>query len=142
MEKVIKIKNTSRRNFSLNLSFVTAKKVLDLKPETEIEITSEEYQYLSTQCPNAFASGCLKVVSAKEDFTGDIIESQNVMSDVDIEALMELTPAKLRNKLKNITSIDLVNDIRIKADELGKSDKFMDEINIKIDELANGNILL
>ena len=141
-EKVAKIKNISRADFSLNLSYVTKDRVLLLKPDVAVPVNHDEYSYLISQCPGAFEKGFLKVIDADEKIVDEVIESGNEMTDEDIDALMELTPAKFKNKIKTITSQTLVKDIRRRAVELNKSDRFISEIDAKLAELSEGSILL
>ena len=55
---------------------------------------------------------------------------------------MELNITKFRSEIKNITSLSLAKDIRDAIVEHNKSDKFLEEIDKKISELADGSILL
>ena len=141
-EKIAKIKNVSRADFSLNLSYVTKDRVLLLKPDVAVPVTHDEYSYLVSQCPGAFEKGFLKVIDADKTIVDEVIESENVMTEEEIDALMELTPAKLKTKLKGFTSQALVKDIRRRAVELNKSDRFITEIDTKLADLSEGSILL
>lgn len=141
-EKLIKVQNVSRNRFTLNLSFVTTKKILRLNPDTVVDITLEEYTYLTTQCPGAFEKGKLKIIKVDENLEITPIESDNVMSNEDIEVLMNLTLPKLKTKVSEITTTSLLKDIRLKAVEVGKQDKFIEVIDSRIVELNNGSILI
>lgn len=141
-EKVIKVKNISRGDFWLNLNDVTKGRVIRMKPDTELPLTMDEYLYLTSQCANAFKKGFLKSIEPNEAIAGDVIETENEMSEQDIEDLMSLTPAKLNNKLKTIDSEKLLKDIRSRASELDKNDKFMNVIDTRLEDVANGSILL
>lgn len=141
-EKVIKVKNISRGDFWLNLDNITKGRVICMKPETELPLTMDEYLYLVNQCQNAFGLGFLKAIEPTESVANSVIESGNEMSDKDIEDLMSLTPAKLRNKLKTIESEKLLKDIRTKAIESEKAERFISEIDSRITEVADGSILL
>lgn len=141
-EKKVKVKNVSRGTFYLNLSFVADGKVLPMNPDTIVLLDADEYMYLSTQCRGAFEKGFLQVVEKDETFKADIIESKNVMTVSDVEKLLELTIAKFRTALKKIDSMALLRDIRKMAVEMNKSDKYITEIDNKIEEIADGSILL
>lgn len=141
-EKLVKIKNISRNNFGLSLDFVTEGKYLDLKPETVVPLTADEYSYLITQCPGSFKKGFLQVVEIDKSLEDEKIESKNVMSNIDIEKLFEMTIAKFKKELSSIDSSALLKDIRLKAIELNKNDKFIAEIDSQIEAIASGSILI
>lgn len=141
-EKLVKVKNVSRNDFGLSLSFVTDGKYLDLKPDTVVPLTSDEYMYLTTQCPGAFSKGFLAVVEIDDSLADEKIESKNVMSNSEIEKLLDLTITKFKKELLVIDSSLLLKDIRIKAIELNKSDKYIAEIDNRIQDTADGSLLI
>lgn len=140
--KLIKVKNISRNMFTLNLSFVTPKKVLRLNPDVVVDITLEEYTYLTTQCPGAFEKGKLEIVNVDEELDIIPIKSENVMSNEDIESLLGVTLPKFKTKIAEITASALLADIRIAAVEANKSDKYLDVIDAKITEINDGSLLI
>lgn len=141
-EKMVKVKNVSRSDFGLSLDFVTEGKHLSLKPNTVVPLTEDEYMYLTTQCPGSFSKGFLEVVDIDEKIANEKIESQNVMSNEDIEKLLGYSLTTFKKKLDDIDSSTLLKDIRVKAIELGKAEKFIAEIEDKIKELSEGSVLI
>ncbi len=141
-EKLVKVKNVSRNDFGLSLDFVTEGKYVDLKPDTVVPLTADEYLYLTTQCPGSFEKGFLQVVDIDKTLESEKIESKNVMSTGEIEKLMDLTVAKLKKEISLIDSSSLLKDIRSKAIELNKNDKFIMEIDNQIEAIASGSILI
>lgn len=142
MSEKIKIQNISRGLYFLNLGFVKEGKVVRLPQGAIYDASEDEYSYLITQCKGAFDKGRLKVVSAPAEIDVEEVNESNQKSFDDIEKLMDLNLTKFRAEIKNITSLELMKDIRDAAVERNKTDKFMDEIDKKIKELADGAILL
>lgn len=139
----INIENISRNPFDLNLDFVTPRKVVTIKPNVSYGLTEDEYSYLVTSCPNLFTKGFFKVKNIPDEFKNvDVVESSNVMTDNDIVTLLDLPLAKFKKELSKIDSLPLIRDIHSKALELNKTDKYMSEINTKIDILADGSLLI
>lgn len=136
----IKIKNTSRSVLFLDLSMVTPDRIVQMKDGVVATITEDEYNYLETACPKLFENGNIVVVSKPENV--ETLESKNVASKEDIETLVNKNLTQFKKEIKNITSLDLIKDIRVKAYEIGKNDKFMEVIDEKIKELADGSILI
>lgn len=142
MAEKIKIQNISRSLYFLNLGFVKEGKVVRLPQGAIYDANEDEFSYLMTQCKGAFDQGRLKVLSAPASIEIEEVNESNQKSVEDIEHLMDLTLTKFRSELKDITSLALVKDIRDMAVERNKTDKFIDEIDKKIKELADGSILL
>ena len=141
-EKQVKVKNVSRNVFYLNLGFVTPGKVMPMNPDTTVLLTADEYVYLSTQCRGVFDKGFLQVVEKDESLNADVIESRNVMSNEDIQEMLNLTIGKFKTALGKIDSMALLKDIRTAAVEAGKTDRYITEIDARISKIANGSILL
>lgn len=142
MEKLFKVKNISRADFHLSLDFVKEGKHYDLKPNTVVNLTVEEMDYLTTQCQGAFAKGFLQVVEDEKTKNYDIPMAENVMSEKEIEDLMSLKLPQFKKAIAGITSLHLIKDIRKVADEHDKKETFMKAIDEKIAELAEGSILI
>lgn len=142
MEKLFKVKNISRADFHLSLDFVKEGKHYDLKPNTVVNLTVEEMDYLTTQCQGAFVKGFLQVVEDEKTKNYDIPVAENVMSEKEIEDLMSLKLPQFKKAIAGITSLHLIKDIRKVADEHDKKETFMKAIDEKIAELAEGSILI
>lgn len=142
MSDKIKIQNISRGLYFLNLGFVKEGKVIRLPQGAIYEVNEDEFSYLITQCKGAFDQGRLKIVSAPTEIDIEDIETANQKSFDDINKLLDLTLVKFRTEIKSITSLDLMKDIRDAAVEKNKTDKFIEEIDKKIKELADGAVLL
>lgn len=142
MSEKIRIQNISRATYFLSLEFVKEGKVVELPDGAFYDLTEDEFSYLNTQCHGVFEKGRLKVISAPAAIEVEEVNTANQKSTEDIEKLMDLTLAKFRAEVKNITSLALMKDIRDVAVERGKTDKFIEEIDKKIKELADGSILL
>lgn len=139
MNKMIQVQNVSRGDFHLNLDFVKEGKYFDLKPNSKVHLTTEELDYLSTQCIGVFSGGYLKVVDSTIE---DAPVSSNVMSKEEIQGMMDLTIAKFKTQISKITSLHLLKDIRQEADHVGKTDKFLKVIDDQIEKIADGVKLL
>ena len=137
--KFEKLKNISRGRLFLDLTQVGGK-VLELKADVEFTVSNDEYNYLCMACEGMFKNGDLKFIKGSADV--DPIESENEMTFDEIEKMMELNLTQFKAKLKKVTSLDLLKDIRLKADEAGKPVKFMQAIDAKVKELADGSILI
>lgn len=141
-EKMVKVKNISRNDFGVSLNFVTENKHVNLKPGVVLPLTADEYTYLSTQCPGAFTKGFLQVVEIDPSLESEKIESENVASVSDIEKMLELTLPKFKKEISEVECVSLLRDIRTKAIEMDKSERFMEEIDAQITKFAGGSILL
>lgn len=144
MSEKIKIQNISRSLYFLNLNFVKEGKVVRLPDGATYDVTEDEFSYLITQCKAAFDQGRLKVVSAPKEIESDVsnIEVVNQKSVEDIENIMDMNITKFRAEIKKITDLTLMKDIRDIAVERNKTDKFIEEIDKKIEELADGAVLI
>lgn len=143
MEKqLFKVKNVSRADFHLSLDFVKEGKHFDLKPNTVVNLTVEEMDYLSTQCQGAFAKGFLKVIEEEKHENYDIPVAENVMTEKEIEELMSLKLPQFKKAISGITSLHLMKDIRKTADANNMKETYMNAIDAKITELAEGSKLL
>ena len=140
--KLFKVKNVSRADFHLSLDFVKEGKHYDLKPNTVVNLTVEEMDYLSTQCQGAFTKGFLQVVEDENTKDYDIPQAENVMTEKEIEDLMSLKLPQFKKAIAGITSLHLIKDIRKVADENDKKETFMKAIDEKIAELAEGSKLI
>ena len=142
MAKLFKVKNVSRANYHLSLDFVKEGKHFDLKPNTVVNLTVEEMDYLSTQCQGAFTKGFLQVIEDENIKDYDIPVAENVMTEKEIEDLMSLKLPQFKKAIAGITSLHLIKDIRKVADEHDKKETFMKAIDEKIAELAEGSKLI
>lgn len=142
MSDKIRIKNISRGTFFLNLGFVKEGKVVNLPIGAVYDLTRDEYDYLDTQCRGAFDKGFIKVVDAPSTIEIETFNEANQKSDVDISNMLDLTLVKFRSAIKDITSVNLLKDIRDAAVQANKSEKFIAEIDKQLKETANGSILL
>lgn len=131
--KYVRIQNTSRGTLILDLNMATRGKVITLKPNAKAAITSDEYEYLTSDCPNLFKNGDINTVSGNDEV--EVVKSENVYSEEDIAKIIELNLTQFTKKIKGITSVDVLKDIRISADKEGKTDKFMKVIDNRIMEL-------
>lgn len=137
--KYVKVRNTSRGYLFLDLKMAGGK-VIEMKADSTAAITTDEYDYLINSCPNLFKGGDLILVNPTKDI--ETIESENVLSNDDIAKLVELNLTKFKKEIENITSLSVMKDIRTKAVEEDKTKKFMEVIDEKITELADGSILI
>lgn len=124
------IKNVSRVDYHVNLE-VLERKSVDLKPDGILNISDDELDTLISFYPKTFENGFLTVLGKKEKL--DVIKVENIMSDADIDKMLELSPAKFKTALNKITSLNTIKDIRLKTAEEGKGDKYL----VVIDELIS-----
>lgn len=140
--KFVKVRNTSRGYLFLDLGVENDNKVIQMKPDSTAAISETAWNYLVNQCPNLFHNGDIEMVSAPDDADIEKIETENVYSDKDIAKLVEKSLAPFKKEIAKIDSLSVIKDIRLKAQEEGKSKGFMEAIDAKIKELADGSLLI
>ena len=138
----VRIKNTSRGYLFLDLGVENDNKVIEMKPDATAAISETAWNYLVNQCPNLFHNGDVKMVSAPKDAEIEKVETENVYSDKDIADLVEKNLTQFKKSIAKIDSLSVIKDIRLKAQEEGKSKGFMEVIDAKIKELSNGSLLI
>ena len=141
-EKFLRIKNTSRGYLFLDLGVENDNKVIEMKPDATAAISETAWNYLVNQCPNLFHNGDVEMVSAPKDAEIEKVETENVYSDKDIADLIEKNLTQFKKAIAKIDSLSVIKDIRLKAQEEGKSKGFMEVIDAKIKELSNGSLLI
>ena len=141
-EKFLRIKNTSRGYLFLDLGVENDNKVIEMKPDATAAISETAWNYLVNQCPNLFHNGDVELVSAAEDAEIEKVETENVYADKDIADLVEKNLTQFKKAIAKIDSLSVIKDIRLKAQEEGKSKGFMEVIDAKIKELSNGSLLI
>lgn len=141
MANQAKIKNISRGNFFLSLDQVSRGKHFELRPNSVVTVNEDELNYLMVECPNAFKKGYLEVIDTGEIKDVDVIETENKMTDAEIEQLLGYQFAKMKSQLNKITATHLLKDIRAKAEELNKSNKVIEVIDNRIKEVADSLVL-
>lgn len=138
----VRIKNTSRGYLFLDLGVENDNKVIEMKPNATAAISETAWNYLVNQCPNLFHNGDVELVSAPKDAEIEKVETENVYSDKDIADLVEKNLTQFKKAIVKIDSLSVIKDIRLKAQEEGKSKGFMEVIDAKIKELSNGSLLI
>lgn len=138
----VRIKNTSRGYLFLDLGVENDNKVIEMKPDATAAISETAWNYLVNQCPNLFHNGDVEMVSAPKDAEIEKVETENVYSDKDIADLVEKNLTQFKKAIDKIDSLSVIKDIRLKAQEEGKSKGFMEVIDAKIKELSNGSLLI
>jgi hypothetical protein len=141
MAKKAKIKNISKCNFILSLDTVNRGKRFDMKPDAAVFVDEDELNYLMTECQGAFKKGYLEVVSKDADIEVEVIETENKMSDEEIEELLNSPFTKIKSQVNKITASHLLKEIRAKAEELNKSNKTIEIIDSRIAEVADSLVL-
>lgn len=137
----VRIKNVSRGLFDLSLDFVKEGKIVSMKPDTTYILSEEEYDYLAEQCNGVFEDGFLQVIDM-DDCKSEKIESENVMTNDQIEDLLSKTIGKFRTEVKKITSDNLLADIYHAAVDRSKDEKYTEAIEKQIKECGNESIVL
>ena len=138
----VRIKNTSRGYLFLDLGVENDNKVIEMKPDATAAISETAWNYLVNQCSNLFHNGDVEMVSAPKDAEIEKVETENVYSDKDIADLVEKNLTQFKKAIAKIDSLSVIKDIRLKAQEEGKSKGFMEVIDAKIKELSNGSLLI
>ena len=138
----VRIKNTSRGYLFLDLGVENDNKVIEMKPDATAAISETAWNYLVNQCPNLFHNGDVEMVSAPKDTEIEKVETENVYSDKDIADLVEKNLTQFKKAIAKIDSLSVIKDIRLKAQEEGKSKGFMEVVDAKIKELSNGSLLI
>lgn len=136
-----KIKNVSRGLFFLSLDNVTRGKRFEMRPGSVVTVDEDELNYLMTECPNAFKKGYLEVVDGEKIEDIEIISTENKMSNEEIEQLLNSQFTKIKSQLNKITATHLLKQIRVKAEELNKSNKTIELIDSRIKEVADSLVL-
>lgn len=139
-EKLVKVKNVSRGDFHLSLDFVKEGKFYDMKPDAIVSLDADEMNYLSTQCAGCFENGFLHVVESKEGANIELPHEGNVMSNEDIEKLINKNLTQFKKEMAKITSQHLVKDIRQACVDANKTDKFIEACDARFSDLADGSI--
>lgn len=141
MAKVANIKNVSKGKFILSLNQVSEGKSFEMKPNSIVSVDEDELNYLMNECQGAFKKGYLEVVDLDKDVKVDIVKTENVMSDEEIEELLNAPFAKMKSNINKIEETRLLKEIRQKAEELNKSAKALEIIDNRIKEVANSLVL-
>lgn len=141
MAKVANIKNVSKGSFLLSLNQVTPGRSFKMKPGSLVSVDEDELNYLMNDCQGAFKKGYLQVVDLDEECKIDIVETENVMSDEEIETLLNAQFTKIKSQINKIEESRLLKEIRQKADELNKSNKVLELIDARIKEVADSLVL-
>lgn len=136
MERNVRIDNLTNSKITLNFKDLN-EKVYPIRPKGFVKITEEELSYLMN-VSTAIKDGLIKV--ANEDvLTGDInkdeLKSDNAFTDNDIVTLLKKPQKALAVELENITSLDVVNRILVKANELDKTVKIVELIESRVEQL-------
>lgn len=134
----IKIDNLLNSKVTLNLKDFNGK-IYPIRPKGFVKITEEELSFVMN-VSKVFKDGILKV-SNKEVLSEDIdkteLESNNALTDEDINTLLKKTQKQLKVELQSIDSIDVIKRILEKANELDKSVKFIEIIEKRLEELIS-----
>lgn len=141
MAKVAQIKNVSKHVFLLSLNQVSAGRSFNLKPNSVVSVDEDELNYLTNECEGAFKKGYLQVVGLDEGCNIDIVETENVMSDDEMETLLNAPFKKIQSEINKINETRLLKEIRQKAEELNKSNKVIELIDNRIKEVATSLVL-
>lgn len=141
MAKVANIKNVSKGSFLLSLNQVTAGRSFKMKPNSLVGVDEDELNYLMNECQGAFTKGYLQVVDIDEDCKIDIVKTENVMSDEEIENLLNSPFAKIKSSINKIDETRLLKEIRQKAEALNKSNKTLEIIDERIKQVADSLVL-
>lgn len=141
MAKVANIKNVSKHNFFLSLNQVSAGRNFKMKPNSLVSVDEDELNYLMNECAGAFKKGYLQVVELDKECKVDIVETENTMSDEQMETLLNSPFTKIKSEVKKIEETRLLKEIRQKAEELNKSNKTIELIDERIKEVATSLVL-
>ena len=141
-KKYVTIRNTSRGSLFLCLGTENNNKVIVMKPDSTAAITTSAWDYLVNACPNLFKNGDVQLVKKPIDVEVEEVEVENLYSNEDIAKLVEKNITAFKKEIAKIDSLSVLKDIRTKASEEGKTAKFMEAIDARIKELADGSILI
>lgn len=139
--KICKVKNISRRDFVLTFEEIEKGKKFKMRPDSTVAIDEDELNYLNNECPNAFKKGYLKIVDFDESVTADIPETENEMTEKEMEQLLNAQFTKMKSQINKIEVSHLLKELRTKAEELNKSSKVIDVIDARIKEVADSLVL-
>ena len=117
-------------------------KVITMKPDATAAISTSAWDYLANACPNLFKNGDVMLVKKPDGVEVETVEVENLYSNEDIAKLVEKSINPFKKEIAKIDSLSVLKDIRLKAAEEGKTSKFMEVIDARIKELADGSILI
>ena len=88
-EKICKVRNCSMGNFILTFEEIEKGKKFELKPNGTIAIDSDELNYLTNECPNAFKMGYLEIIDLDKvtlatDILNPIVDENILTDDIDV----------------------------------------------------------
>lgn len=140
-KKIAKVKNISSSEFLLTLDEVSKGKKFNLKPNSIVGIDEDELNYLSNECPNAFRDGYLEIIDLDDGLGIDAPVTENKMTDEDMENLLNAQFNKMKSQINKIEVSHVLKELRIKAEELNKSNKVLEIIDERIKEVADSLVL-
>lgn len=139
--KICKVKNISNGVFVLALDEVEKGKRFKMRPNSEVAITEDELNYLNNECSGAFALGYLEIVDLNEDSGVDAPETHNKLTDEDMEDMLNAPFMKFKSQVGKIEVSHVLKDLRMKAEEMNKSNKIIEIIDARIEQVADSLVL-
>lgn len=140
-KKIAKVKNISSMNFLLTLDEVSKGKKFNLKPNSTVGIDEDELNYLTNECPNAFKKGYLEIIDLDEGTGLEAPVTENKMTEEEMESLLNAQFNKIKSQVSKIEVSHVLKELRIKAEEMNKSNKVLEIIDERIKEVADSLVL-
>ena len=134
----IRVQNVANNGVTVNLKDFNDK-IIPITGKSFALLTEEELTYVMNTS-KIFETGSLQVAN-KEALSSDIdldsLKSPNTFTDEDILALLKKTQKQVEVSLENVTNPDVVKRILAKAQELDKSVKVVEAIQLKLESLLS-----
>ena len=140
-EKICKVRNCSMGNFILTFEEIEKGKKFELKPKGTIAIYSDELNYLTNECPNAFKMGYLEIIDLDKSKGVDAPITENKMDEKEMESILSGNFNTMKSKINKIETSHILKELRIKAEEMGKNTKVLDLIDERIEQVADSLVL-
>ena len=140
-EKICKVRNWSMGNFILTFEEIEKGKKFELKPNGTIAIDSDELNYLTNECPNAFKMGYLEIIDLDKSKGVDAPITENKMDEKEMESILSGNFNTMKSKINKIETSHILKELRIKAEEMGKNTKVLDLIDERIEQVADSLVL-
>lgn len=140
-EKICKVRNCSMGNFILTFEEIEKGKRFNLQPNATVAIDSDELNYLTNECPNAFKHGYLEIIDLDKDSSVDAPVTENKMDEKQMEDILNAPFMKMKSEINKIEVSHVLKELRIKAEDLGKSTKVLDIIDARIEQVADSLVL-
>lgn len=136
VKKNVKVENTTKSRVTINLKGFNDK-CYAVKAKGSVAIDEDELNYIMNTS-QVFKMGTLRVVN-KEELVDSVdvteLESPNALSDAGIDLFLKKTQKSLMTELEKIDSIQVIQKILDRANELDKTVRVIEMIETRLEQL-------